>query len=241
MPRILAIDWDRHEVRALLVSSGPTGTSVAGAWTAALSTTDPSGLSGKQIGARLAAAISGRVTGKATTLVGVGRDHVQIKLLSLPPAPMTELPDLVRFQAEREFTTLGADAALDFIPIEGDELTPNQVLALALSPAGMTEAREVCEALELETDRIPGARLCGRRDLPVARARSLSMKSRSSSIRSPTRPTWSYRRMRRSFFCGPCGFPTPARPKAGNARWSAKFAAPSRPCANNWPTGKSAR
>ncbi len=155
MPRILAIDWDRHEVRGLLVSAGATGMSVAGAWSASLATADPAGLTGKQIGGRLAAAIAGQVSGKVTTLVGVGRDNVQIKLLSLPPAPPTELPDLVRFQAEREFNALGTDAALDFIPLSGDEQTPNQVLALALNPDGMTEAREVCEALGLEIDRIP--------------------------------------------------------------------------------------
>jgi Tfp pilus assembly PilM family ATPase len=154
MPRILAIDWDRHEVRGVLISAGPTGTSVAGAWSASLATADPAGLSGKQIGVRLAAAAAGQISGKVTTLVGVGRDNVQIKLLSLPPAPPEELPDLVRFQAEREFTALGPDAALDFVPISGDAETPNQVLALALSPAGMTEAREVCEAIGLEIDRI---------------------------------------------------------------------------------------
>src|SRR5436305_1594683 len=87
MPRILAIDWDRHEVRSVLVSSGPTGTSVTGAWVASLTTVDPAGLSGKQIGTRLAAAIGGAVSGKVTTLVGVGRDNVQIKLMTLPPAP----------------------------------------------------------------------------------------------------------------------------------------------------------
>src|SRR5262245_7709569 len=155
MPRIFAIDWDRHEVRGLLISSGATGTTIAGAWAASLATADPAGLSGKQIGARLSAAVAGQIAGKVTTLVGVGRDNVQIKLLSLPPAPADELPDMVRFQAEREFTALGEDAALDFIPLAGDEQTPNQVLALALSPAGMTEAREVCEALGLVPDRIP--------------------------------------------------------------------------------------
>jgi Tfp pilus assembly PilM family ATPase len=154
MPRILAIDWDRHEVRGLLISAGATGTSVAGAWSASLATADPAGLTGKQIGGRLAAAVAGQISGKVTTLVGVGRDHVQIKLLSLPPAPPDELPDLVRFQAEREFTALGNDAALDFVPISGDAQTPNQVLALALSPAGMIEAREVCESLAVEPDRI---------------------------------------------------------------------------------------
>src|SRR5689334_6672000 len=159
MPRILAIDWDRREVRAVLISAGATGTSVAGAWAASLTTAEPAGLSGKQIGARLAAVALGQISGKATTLVGVGRDNVQIKLLSLPPAPPEELPDMVRFQAEREFTALGTDAALDFIPISGDAETPHQVLALALNAAGITEAREVCDALELEPDRV-GVRGC---------------------------------------------------------------------------------
>src|SRR4051812_19791920 len=154
MPRILAIDWDRHEVRAVLISAGATGSSVAGAWSASLSTADPAGLSGKQIGGRLAAAVAGQISGKVTTLVGIGREHVQIKLLSLPPAPPEELPDLVRFQAERELTALGPDAALDFIPIAGDAQTQNQVLAFALNPAGIAEAREVCEALSLEIGRI---------------------------------------------------------------------------------------
>ena len=86
-----------------------------------------------------AAAMSQPLEGKVTTIVGAGRDQVQMKLLSLPPAPPEELPDLVRFQAEREFTALGDDAALDFIPLAGDATTQHQVLAVALSPAGMTE------------------------------------------------------------------------------------------------------
>src|SRR5436190_15293228 len=120
MPRILAIDWDRHEVRGVLVSAGPTGTSIAGAWAASLTTADPNGLSAKQIGSRLAAAMGGPVSGKVVTLVGVGRDNLQMKLMTLPPAPADELPEMVRFQAEREFTALGADAALDFIPLTDD-------------------------------------------------------------------------------------------------------------------------
>jgi hypothetical protein len=155
MPRILAIDWDRREVRGVLIASGPTGTSVAGAWATSLTTADPAGLSGKQIGARLAAAMGGPVSGKVTTLVGAGRDNVQMQLLSLPPAPADELPELVRFQADRDFTALGNEAALDYIPLSGDAQTPNQVLAVALNSTGVTEAREVCESLGVELDRIP--------------------------------------------------------------------------------------
>jgi hypothetical protein len=155
MPRILAIDWDRREARALLLVSGATGVSVAGAWAVPLATADGASLGGREIGEKLAAAISDKASGKIISLVGVGRDHVQMQLLALPPAPPDELPDMVRFQSEREFTTLGSDAALDFIPIAGDQEKPHQVLAVALSHTGSAEAREVAEAIGVEPDRIP--------------------------------------------------------------------------------------
>jgi len=154
MPRIFAIDWDRHEVRGLVVQSGPTGISVTGAWAAPLSVSEGSSPTASQVGAALATMMGQRAVGNATTIVGVGRDHVQMKLLSLPPAPADELPDLVRFQAEREFTALGSDAALDFVPLAGDAQTPYQVLAVALSPAGLGEAREVCQLLDTELNRV---------------------------------------------------------------------------------------
>ncbi len=155
MPRILAIDWDRHEARALLLASGPTGASVAGAWAVPLGKTGNGVPSGVEVGERLAAAVAGRAGGKLTALVGVGRDHVQMQLLSLPPAPAHELPEMVHFQAEREFTALGADAALDFVPITGDEESPHQVLAVALNATGRADAREICAALGVEPNRIP--------------------------------------------------------------------------------------
>jgi hypothetical protein len=62
---------------------------------------------------------------------------------------------MVRFQADREFTTLGAEASLDFIPLAGDAQNPHQVLAAALSAAGLTEAREVCAAIGVEPNRVP--------------------------------------------------------------------------------------
>jgi hypothetical protein len=154
MRRILAIDWDRHEARAVLLASGPTGTAVAGAWAAPLASSENTALNGSEIGRRLAACMAGAVGGKATTLVGVGRDNVQMQLLALPPAPAEELPDLVRFQAEREFTALGSESALDFIPIVGDTQTPHQVLGVALNRTGLSEARDICTALAVQPDRI---------------------------------------------------------------------------------------
>lgn len=154
MPRILAIDWDRLEARALLVHAGPTGSSIAGAWSVSLAAADAATPGPREIGAKLSGAIGNAVSANATTLVGVGRDQVQMVLLNLPPAPLAELPDLVRFQAERELTSLGPDAALDYIPLSGDATTPHQVLAAALSASGVTEVRQLSEAVGVEPARI---------------------------------------------------------------------------------------
>jgi Tfp pilus assembly PilM family ATPase len=154
MPRILAIDWDRLEARALLVHSGPTGTSIAGAWSVSLAVADGATPAPREIGSKLGGAIGNTISANVTTLVGVGRDQVQMVLLNLPPAPPAELPDLVRFQAERELTSLGPDAALDYIPLSGDATTPHQVLAAALSAGGITEVRQLCEAVGVEPARI---------------------------------------------------------------------------------------
>lgn len=154
MPRILAIDWDRLEARALVLQSGATGTSIAGAWAVPLSSQEGAAPTVEQVGAQLASVLAGQVSGGVTTLVGVGREQVQMVLLSLPPAPPEELPELVRFQAERELTSLGDDAALDFIPLSGDTLTPHQVLVSALAGAGLKEVSDICQAVGVEPDRI---------------------------------------------------------------------------------------
>ena len=79
--------------------------------------------------------MGGAVSGKVTTLVGVGRDNVQMKLLTLPPAPSMSFRKWSAFQAEREIRrAFGADSSLDFIPVSGDATSANQVLAIA-SPA----------------------------------------------------------------------------------------------------------
>lgn len=154
MPRILAIDWDRLEARAVVLQAGATGTSVVGAWAVPVATGDGSSPTGKQLGAKLAAALAGAVSGNVTTIVGVGRDQVQMVQLTLPPAPPEELPELVRFQADRELTSLGSEAALDYIPLTGDATTQHQVLAAALAASGIAEVADICAAMGVEADRI---------------------------------------------------------------------------------------
>ena len=46
------------------------------------------------------------------------------------------------------------ESALDYIPLSGDATTPHQVLVAALSAGGVTEVRQLCEAVGVEPDRI---------------------------------------------------------------------------------------
>ena len=97
------------------------------------------------IGNALGAAVAGEGLRKAETLAVVGRPSIELKDLSLPPAPDDELPDMVRFQAMRDFTQLQDDWPLDFIPLSGSAEESRQVLAAAISAETLGEARNLHE------------------------------------------------------------------------------------------------
>ena len=64
----------------------------------------------------------------------------------MPPAPDEELPDMVRFQAMRDFTQLSDDTPLDFIPLRADGEEHRNVLAAAISNELLSEIRATCYA-----------------------------------------------------------------------------------------------
>ena len=88
------------------------------------------------------------------TLVAVGRASIELKLLTLPPAPDDELPELVRFQAQREFNSLGDDWHFDFVPISDDAAAPRQVLAAAVSPEVVQQINDTCQRAGLKPTRL---------------------------------------------------------------------------------------
>ena len=107
------------------------------------------------VGERIAAAMAARRIGHCDTIVAVGRSGVELRLLSLPPAPDEELPELVRFQAVRQFSALGDDWPLDFFPIDQQRPDlPRSVLAAAISPELVAQIQQNCAAAELKLRRL---------------------------------------------------------------------------------------
>lgn len=150
MSRFIAIHCSEQQARAVVVRSRTTGTAIEAVLTMPLDgANDPS-----QIGRRLARALAPYRKGLQQTVICVDRDRLQWQQFSLPPAPASDLPDLVRFQAERDLVLADDATGLDFLLLSGDENSPHQVLAIAIAPTELAAIRQVADAAELKIDRL---------------------------------------------------------------------------------------
>ncbi|HZZ27390.1 MAG TPA: hypothetical protein VFE46_05220 [Pirellulales bacterium] len=170
MAQLLALEWDDAEARVAVAEVRRGSVVLEQAFSVSLpgilrppgmpapETSGPLSMSGEHdlgaIGRRISEALAVRGIRHGKTLVAVGRANIELKNLTLPPAPPEELPELVRFQAEREFNTLTDDWPLDFIPLPGESGEALTVLAAAISPELMGEIHITCEAANLTPTRL---------------------------------------------------------------------------------------
>ena len=146
MARLLALEWDEREARVAVATVRRGEAVVEQAFTVTLHPERP-GQTPADIGGKLGAALSARgISGRLECLVAVGRSSIELRHLSLPPSPEDELPEMVRFQALREFNALGDDWPLDFLPISGSDIEPRGVLAAAIAPELVTQIDATLQA-----------------------------------------------------------------------------------------------
>ena len=131
MARLLAIDWDRLEARLIVARTQGEKIQIDTITTAKLEL-DPqeSNLSGLQ--QQLARALDQQRLPRCQALAAIGRSLVELRVLKLPPAPDDELPELVRFQASREFSSLEENSPLDFVPLGDAGAEPGEVMAAVI-------------------------------------------------------------------------------------------------------------
>ena len=107
MSRILALEWDSREARVVVARRRGRTAVIEQAFA------EPWEGSAPALDKMLAVHGLRRVD----TLVAVGRASIELRLLSLPPVPPEELPDIVRFQALKQFSAVGDDWPIDFVPV----------------------------------------------------------------------------------------------------------------------------
>jgi len=176
MPRFIALEWDLREARVAVARTRGEGVVVEQAFTVDLGPRDAGQtFADVHVGEKVGADLGARNVGRADTLVAVGRASIELRQLTLPPAPPEELPDLVRFQSLREFTTIGESWPIDFVPLNTSEDESLNVLAVAISPEMVAQIKETCRAADVTPKRLvlrpfAAASLLRRRDGSAARS-----------------------------------------------------------------------
>lgn len=155
MPRLLALEWNDDEARVAVATSRGGRVAFEHAFVVDLRS-EPSDAEAAEVdvGERIATALGARHLGRTAALVAVGRSDVELRRLSLPPAPDDELPELVRFQSMREFNALGEDWPLDFLPLDEDAEQARNVLAAAINPERVDAVCAICRTAGLKPARM---------------------------------------------------------------------------------------
>jgi len=146
MPRLLALEWDAREARLAVGRTAGKGVVVEAAFAVELGGSSDD--SDDSIGKRLAGALAENGVGNCDALVAVPRGKTELRVLQTPPVPDDELPELVRFQALQQFSSLGEDWPLDFVRLDSDDEQQIRILAAALSPDMVRQIRDSCTACQ---------------------------------------------------------------------------------------------
>lgn len=155
MPRLLAIEWNDVEARLAVASRHGDQVVIEHAFAVPVrATTLADGQTAPDVVGSLAGVLAERGIGRLDTLVSVGRSNIELRQVSVPPAPDDEMPDLVRFQSMKEFTGLQEDWPLDFVAIDEAADQGRRVLAAAMDPAVARQIQQTCQAAGLKLRRM---------------------------------------------------------------------------------------
>jgi Tfp pilus assembly PilM family ATPase len=142
MAKFIALEWDNLEARIAVANSSGQAVELLHALTVDL--TGTTSRNAAQIGQLISQALQPLGLSSSSVLVAVGRLSTELRFLKVPPVPPEELPDLVRFQAERQFSQSLAEAGLDFVPLECSGNPPSKVLATAIASDNLKHILDIC-------------------------------------------------------------------------------------------------
>jgi Tfp pilus assembly PilM family ATPase len=144
------LEWNEWEARVAVAAAHGKDVVVEQAFTVSLRPAQAGEAQPPvEVGKRLAAALAARRIGRMEALVAIGRTNIELRQLTVPPSPDEELPDLVRFQALREFNAMEEDWALDYVPIDEAPDQPRTVMAAAIGPEQIEQIQSTCRAAGL--------------------------------------------------------------------------------------------
>lgn len=139
MPKKIAIDWDATELRMVVGKTSANGVTVTNTVIVPIAAEDEGGFA-----KTLKSTCADLGLSKLPVLVTIGRGKAELRPLTLPPVPDEELPDMVRYQAIRDFAAAGEKAIIDFVPVRSDS-TGVEVVAAAMAPDQLNKIDKLFE------------------------------------------------------------------------------------------------
>lgn len=152
MAKTLVLEWDSREARVIAIAQKGKKWSVEDAFAVSLPARDAAA-GDKVVGPMLKEAIAKRGLAGSKCKVVVGRTSIELRYLTVPQAPNEEMPDLVRFQALRQFSQLGEEWPLDFISVS-DSGESQLVLAASIVPSALDGVTDVCKEAGLTAEQV---------------------------------------------------------------------------------------
>lgn len=107
-----------------------------------------------QISEKLKSSLNENGFSRGDAIIVINRSDVEIREITVPPAPDNELPALVRFKAKTEFATATENWPIDFVPLGGSSTTERELLATALPANVVSRLTGIAESAGLKVKHI---------------------------------------------------------------------------------------
>ena len=146
MAKHIVIDWQRDSLLAAVVSGHGARGSLAQTFEEEINTSIGDGL------AQAVLKASGELKlGKAAVTAVVSREFAEVRTIQVPKVDASELPDIIRFQAQRKFANLADNSIVDFVMLPerpGQEMATALVGGIAADTQSAVES--ACSAANLQ-------------------------------------------------------------------------------------------
>ena len=150
MSRIVTIDCTPNEIRIAVGSKGLTGVSLEHVVCCPLVLGENEELISSPKTLDAIQSLLKKVGVKSgEAVVCVGRSSIELRALTLPSVDNNELPDMVRFAAQRHFANVGDNWPIDFVTMPSSHENMTECLAASMNPVLIERVHKVLESCGL--------------------------------------------------------------------------------------------
>ena len=151
MSRIVTIDCTPNEIRIAVGTKGLTGVSLEHVVCCPLELGENEDLFSSTKTLEAIQSLLKKVGVKSgDAIVCVGRSSIELRALTLPTVDRNELPDMVRFAAQRHFANVGDTWPIDFVTMPSSQENMTDCLAASMNPALIDRVHKVLEICGLK-------------------------------------------------------------------------------------------